>query len=105
MESTEAASLSVKQLKEILVTRGVDFSDCFEKNDLIRRVQETAHLQNNKSPTYPSQQQTTYLVFLFILLHHDRFNKGGIRDSKQKLGDLDCVIVDNTQDSLPELVT
>eukprot|EP01116_Phalansterium_solitarium_P020989 TRINITY_DN6379_c0_g1_i2.p1 TRINITY_DN6379_c0_g1~~TRINITY_DN6379_c0_g1_i2.p1 ORF type:complete len:499 (+),score=143.14 TRINITY_DN6379_c0_g1_i2:143-1639(+) len=33
-------ALSAKELKQILQDRGVDFSDCVEKSDLVRKVQE-----------------------------------------------------------------
>lgn len=39
--SDSVENLSVKELKEILQKRGVNYADCFEKSDLIRRVQET----------------------------------------------------------------
>ena len=41
MDSDNVESLSVKQLKEILQNRKVNYADCFEKSDLIKRVKET----------------------------------------------------------------
>ena len=32
-----AASLSIRELKEALIQRGIDFSDCLEKSDLVRK--------------------------------------------------------------------
>jgi len=33
-------ALSAKELKEILKARSVDFSDCYEKCDLVNKVQQ-----------------------------------------------------------------
>jgi hypothetical protein len=34
----DLASLSAKELKEILKSRAVDFSDCYEKGDLVNKI-------------------------------------------------------------------
>jgi len=38
----EHADKGARELKEILRERGVDFSDCVEKSDLLKRLEETA---------------------------------------------------------------
>ena len=35
----DLGALSAKELKEILKCRGVDFSDCYEKSDLVAKCQ------------------------------------------------------------------
>ena len=35
----DLGGLSAKELKEILKSRGVDFSDCYEKSDLVCKIQ------------------------------------------------------------------
>ena len=60
MENIE--ELSVKELKNILASRGVDYSDCLEKGDLITRVKNTAHLHPKPQdaqvpqPQHPEEQ-------------------------------------------------
>ena len=36
----DLSSLSAKELKGILTSRGVDFSDCYEKSDLVAKCVE-----------------------------------------------------------------
>jgi WD40 repeat protein len=38
------STLSVKELKEILKVKNIDFSDCFEKADLVRRIETSRAL-------------------------------------------------------------
>mmetsp|Transcript_19677 Transcript_19677/g.29378 ORF Transcript_19677/g.29378 Transcript_19677/m.29378 type:complete len:292 (-) Transcript_19677:148-1023(-) len=44
-----ASGLSVKQIKEILDKAGVDYSDCFEKKDLEKRLEQTRAKARKKS--------------------------------------------------------
>mmetsp|Transcript_44338 Transcript_44338/g.94383 ORF Transcript_44338/g.94383 Transcript_44338/m.94383 type:complete len:168 (+) Transcript_44338:182-685(+) len=44
MEKKDLSKLRVKQLKSILLDRGVECKGCVEKEEFIRRVQETEHL-------------------------------------------------------------
>lgn len=45
MENESLKALSVGGLKAILKERGVDFSDCVEKGDLVNRVLQTNTLR------------------------------------------------------------
>jgi mesencephalic astrocyte-derived neurotrophic factor len=47
MEAADITKLRVKQLKQILADRGVDCKGCVEKEEFVKRVQETEHLANN----------------------------------------------------------
>jgi hypothetical protein len=44
MEKKDISKLRVKQLKSILADRGVECKGCLEKEEFIKRVQETEHL-------------------------------------------------------------
>jgi hypothetical protein len=44
MEKKDISKLRVKQLKSILADRGVQCKGCIEKEEFIKRVQETEHL-------------------------------------------------------------
>jgi len=44
MEKQDLSKLRVKQLKSILADRGVECKGCLEKDEFIRKVQETEHL-------------------------------------------------------------
>jgi hypothetical protein len=44
LEPKDLSKLRVKQLKQILGERGVDCKGCIEKDEFIKRVQETEHL-------------------------------------------------------------
>merc|ERR1719437_327082 len=44
MEKKDLSKLRVKQLKSILLDRGVECKGCVEKSDYVKRVQETEHL-------------------------------------------------------------
>lgn len=44
-EPQDLSKLRVKQLKAILGQRGVECKGCVEKEEFIRRVQETSHLE------------------------------------------------------------
>jgi hypothetical protein len=70
--------LSVKELKEILQERNIDYADCFEKSDLIRKVKSIGITEKPKAkPTIKTTQIST----------------------------LDCILVDNCGEANPELVT
>lgn len=43
-EATDYTKLRVKQLKEILDNRGVKCTGCTEKEDFVKKCQETEHL-------------------------------------------------------------
>lgn len=45
MEKKDLTKLRVKQLKSILADRGVDCKGCIEKEEFIKKVEETAHLE------------------------------------------------------------
>ena len=44
MEKADITKLRVKQLKQILADRGVECKGCVEKEEFVKRVQETEHL-------------------------------------------------------------
>ncbi len=44
MEKKDLSKLRVKQLKSILADRGVECTGCLEKDEFIKKVQETEHL-------------------------------------------------------------
>jgi hypothetical protein len=44
MEKKDISKLRVKQLKSILADRGVECKGCLEKEEFIKRVQDTDHL-------------------------------------------------------------
>mmetsp|Transcript_20197 Transcript_20197/g.29547 ORF Transcript_20197/g.29547 Transcript_20197/m.29547 type:complete len:163 (+) Transcript_20197:129-617(+) len=46
MEKKDLSKLRVKQLKSILADRGVECKGCLEKDEFIKRVQDTEHLAN-----------------------------------------------------------
>jgi len=46
MEKKDITKLRVKQLKSILADRGVECTGCIEKDEFVRKVQETEHLAN-----------------------------------------------------------
>lgn len=47
MEKADITKLRVKQLKQILAERGVECKGCVEKDEFVKRVQETAHLASS----------------------------------------------------------
>eukprot|EP00522_Entomoneis_paludosa_P011961 CAMPEP_0172442088 /NCGR_PEP_ID=MMETSP1065-20121228/2566_1 /TAXON_ID=265537 /ORGANISM="Amphiprora paludosa, Strain CCMP125" /LENGTH=165 /DNA_ID=CAMNT_0013191787 /DNA_START=14 /DNA_END=511 /DNA_ORIENTATION=+ len=48
MEKKDISKLRVKQLKQILADRGVECKGCLEKEDFVKRVQETEHLSTDE---------------------------------------------------------
>ena len=48
MEKKDISKLRVKQLKKILADRGVDCKGCVEKEEFVKRVQETEHLAEDE---------------------------------------------------------
>lgn len=48
MEKKDLSKLRVKQLKAILSERGVDFKGLLEKEEFIKKVQETEHLSGDE---------------------------------------------------------
>lgn len=44
MEKKDISKLRVKQLKQILAGRGVECKGCVEKEEFVKKVQETEHL-------------------------------------------------------------
>jgi len=42
--AADVTKLRVKQLKQILADRGVECEGCLEKDDFVKRVMETAHM-------------------------------------------------------------
>jgi hypothetical protein len=84
------SSLSIKELKEILKERGVNFADCFEKSDLVKRVLETGTLHEIK---------------LIIVASLAKPSTGKIKQNKKKLGSLQCNVLENiTENQTPDLV-
>mmetsp|Transcript_11883 Transcript_11883/g.13464 ORF Transcript_11883/g.13464 Transcript_11883/m.13464 type:complete len:168 (+) Transcript_11883:94-597(+) len=47
MEKKDLSKLRVKQLKKILDERGVDYKGLLEKDEFIKKVQDTEHLSGN----------------------------------------------------------
>ena len=39
------SKMRVKELKQILMQRGVDCRNCLEKGDFVKRVKETEHME------------------------------------------------------------
>ena len=48
MDAKDITKLRVKQLKQILADRGVDCKGCVEKEEFVKRVQETEHLASDE---------------------------------------------------------
>lgn len=48
MEKQDLSKLRVKQLKKILADRGVECVGCVEKEEFVKRVQETEHLAEDE---------------------------------------------------------
>ncbi|GAX13426.1 RNA-binding protein 15 [Fistulifera solaris] len=48
MEKQDISKLRVKQLKQILADRGVECVGCVEKEEFVKRVQETEHLAEDE---------------------------------------------------------
>ncbi|KAL7560017.1 hypothetical protein ACA910_013509 [Epithemia clementina (nom. ined.)] len=48
MEKQDISKLRVKQLKQILSDRGVECRGCVEKEDFVKKVQETEHLATDE---------------------------------------------------------
>ena len=48
MEKKDISKLRVKQLKQILADRGVECKGCVEKDEFVKRVQETEHLAEDE---------------------------------------------------------
>jgi mesencephalic astrocyte-derived neurotrophic factor len=48
METQDISKLRVKQLKQILADRGVECKGCVEKEEFVKRVQETEHLASDE---------------------------------------------------------
>jgi len=48
METKDVTKLRVKQLKQILADRGVECKGCLEKDEFVKRVQETDHLATDE---------------------------------------------------------
>lgn len=48
METQDLSKLRVKQLKNILADRGVECKGCLEKEEFIKKVEETEHLSNDE---------------------------------------------------------
>jgi S1-C subfamily serine protease len=61
------SALSVTELKRLLSERGVDFRDCLEKSDLIRRLQETQNSPGREAsvPTSALSDQEQSLISTF----------------------------------------
>jgi len=48
MEKQDLSKLRVKQLKSILLDRGVECRGCVEKEEFVKKVQDTEHLANTE---------------------------------------------------------
>jgi len=48
MEPKDLSKLRVKQLKQILADRGVECKGCLEKEEFIKRVEETEHMSGDE---------------------------------------------------------
>lgn len=48
LETKDLSKLRVKQLKQILSERGVECKGCVEKDEFIKKVQETEHLATDE---------------------------------------------------------
>ena len=48
MDKKDITKLRVKQLKQILADRGVECKGCVEKEEFVKRVQETEHLASDE---------------------------------------------------------
>lgn len=80
--------MTAKELKQILSNKGVDTSDCIEKEDLVRKYRATYHLSATGEPeTKPSRSGSA---------------TKRIKKTRQTLGGLDCILVD-TSETQPKL--
>eukprot|EP01120_Amphizonella_sp_Union-15-10_P014488 TRINITY_DN7030_c0_g1_i1.p1 TRINITY_DN7030_c0_g1~~TRINITY_DN7030_c0_g1_i1.p1 ORF type:complete len:289 (-),score=42.63 TRINITY_DN7030_c0_g1_i1:56-922(-) len=57
-------NLSISELKALLTKRGVDFRDCFEKSDLIRKVKDTESVTSTKKQQPKKTQSSVNLAGL-----------------------------------------
>lgn len=48
LEPKDLSKLRVKQLKQILADRGVECKGCVEKEEFVKKVQETEHLASDE---------------------------------------------------------
>jgi hypothetical protein len=48
MEVKDLGKLRVKQLKKILADRGVECTGCLEKEEFVKKVQDTSHLASDE---------------------------------------------------------
>ena len=48
MEKKDISKLRVKQLKQILANRGVECKGCVEKEEFVKKVQDTQHLAEDE---------------------------------------------------------
>jgi hypothetical protein len=48
MEKQDISKLRVKQLKQILADRNIECSGCIEKDEFVKRVQDTEHLATDE---------------------------------------------------------
>eukprot|EP00526_Cylindrotheca_closterium_P029604 CAMPEP_0113638360 /NCGR_PEP_ID=MMETSP0017_2-20120614/20090_1 /TAXON_ID=2856 /ORGANISM="Cylindrotheca closterium" /LENGTH=49 /DNA_ID=CAMNT_0000549453 /DNA_START=6 /DNA_END=155 /DNA_ORIENTATION=- /assembly_acc=CAM_ASM_000147 len=48
MEKKDISKLRVKQLKAILSERGVECKGCVEKEEFVKKVQDTEHLSGDE---------------------------------------------------------
>jgi mesencephalic astrocyte-derived neurotrophic factor len=48
MEKKDISKLRVKQLKQILAERGVECTGCVEKEEFVKKVQDTEHLASDE---------------------------------------------------------
>lgn len=48
MDKKDISKLRVKQLKKILADRGVECKGCVEKEEFVKRVQDTEHLSSDE---------------------------------------------------------
>ncbi len=75
MEADQLSQLSVKELKQILRERNVDSSDCIEKSDLIKKINETKDLEKKKP-----------------------------RIKEEKIADFDCNVIEPSQGPIDQVV-
>jgi len=90
----ELSRLSVKELREFLMTEGIDFSDCVEKADLIARAAQ--HLPGVEEPWDPAPEHT-------LLVEPPKKTKADLLKARQQQAEATTTAQSSTTQSTPPL--
>jgi phospholipase/carboxylesterase len=85
----EGMRLSVGQLRALLQARRVDYRDCIEKRDLVRRLLEAGTTSSSSTSTTASPSSASSSA-------SPKSAAGGIHKYNRTYGGLDCVVVENS---------